>query len=250
MGLTTEQWAILEAPVPASEIKSYPGKGGKEMRYTSVEFVEGRLSEVDPNYSKEIFLGPKGITVHYTLLGVRRGGAFDYDEEGKYGTPVTNGEARAARRAGKNFLVAKELWANEVVTEDAEEEEEVVARPRKQVSKAQQSNGGGENYKSPTEGQLKYLVEGLKVPPSTAKALNGWGTKNADGTYQPSEVSNVIEALKRGRGNDPEAYDANPTKFISAALKRLAPALKLNVTPIPARRRDPEFDPFEDYDLD
>lgn len=129
MAITSEQWAILKAPVPTSQIKSYPGRGGKEMRYTSVEFVESRLAEVDPNFEKRVQLGTKGITVHYTVLGVTRGDAFDYDNEKTeggnkaFGTPVTNGLARACRRAAKQFGVAADLWEDSPVDEVAAKRE-------------------------------------------------------------------------------------------------------------------------------
>lgn len=129
-GLTAEDSAILSAPVPAKEIKSYNGRGGKEMRYTSVGFVEGRLRQVDPNFEKEVVASATCVTVHYTVKGVKRGDLFDIQEGGKFGTPATSALASACRRAAKQFGIAQELW------EDAED-----ARPAPASKPAAKSVG-------------------------------------------------------------------------------------------------------------
>lgn len=203
-GLTKEEWAALAAPVPKSEIKSYEGKGGKEMRYTSVEFVEGRLASVDPNFSKEVVLGTKGITVHYTVNGVRRGDAFDYDSEGKYGTPVTNGLARACRRAAaKGFHVAEELW-DDVASDDDDEKP-----ARKSTSNSSRSNdtGGGASV------EQKKLLKKFGVP--AALVNSNKLSPGRDGT-----ASGIIGLLIAARKADPDEYDEDPTPHIRRAVKK------------------------------
>lgn len=186
--LTDEVRAILEAPVPASEIKSYPGKGGKEMRYTSVEFVEDRIRQVDPDFGCDVVEGPRGITVHYTILGVRRGDIFDTEEDAKFGTPLTGSIARAKRRAAKSgFGIAKELWADE---ED---------RQATGGSHSRQQSG---ERKAPSDKQVTILTD-LGIPEPVARGINAW-IRGKDSNNQPiSDVSNVIKALwdARGKGN-------------------------------------------------
>lgn len=224
-GLTDEDWAILEEKVPQSEVKSYEGRGGKEMRYTSVEFVEGRLEKVDRNYSKVVVLSEKGVTVHYTVKGVTRGGAFDYDEGGKFGTPATNAEARAARRAGRNFHVARELW-EDAVGEDSSPRQEK-ARSREGSSSRDRSNGnsgggyGSGGKKPATPAQMKMLVDILSVPEDLAKRLNAFATKDDDEVWH-SEVSDTISALKKAKDANPEGYDRNSARLIETALKKTA----------------------------
>lgn len=182
--LSDEVRAILEAPVPASEIKSYPGKGGKEMRYTSVEFVEDRIRQVDPDFGCDVVEGPRGITVHYTILGVRRGDIFDTEEDAKFGTPLTGSIARAKRRAAKSgFGIAKELWGDEEGHSGSD-------RPARQQS--------GER-KAPSDKQVGILTD-LGIPEKVARGINAW-IRGKDNDNQPiSDVSNVIKALWRARG--------------------------------------------------
>lgn len=160
-GLTAEDSAILSAPVPAKEIKSYNGRGGKEMRYTSVGFVEGRLRQVDPNFEKEVVASATCVTVHYTVKGVKRGDLFDIQEGGKFGTPATSALASACRRAAKQFGIAQELW------EDVED-----ARPAPASKPAAKSN---QNVRKPggaaSESQ-RNLLHRFKVNDATINTLD------------------------------------------------------------------------------
>lgn len=214
-GLTKEDLAILSAPVPKSEIKSYEGRGGKEMRYTSVEFVESRLAEVDPGFGKDVELGSKGITVHYTVKGVRRGDAFDYDnvttEGGKraYGTPVTNGLARACRRAAKQFGVARELW-EDAESDDSDEDEKPA---RKSASTSSRSSGSSSGSGGASVEQKKLLKK-FGVPDALVNSKKL--TPGRDGT-----ASGIIGLLIAARKADPDEYDEDAAPHIRRAVKKI-----------------------------
>lgn len=229
--LTPEEFAILSAPVPQEEVKSYEGKGGKIMRYTSVEFVQDRIAQVDPNYDRIVEQGPRGITVHYVINGVKRGDAFDYEEGAKYGTPVTNGLARACRRAGKQFHIAEELWQDDREDSATEEAPRQPARSSysasSKPSNGRYSNGKTTGIREPGAGHSTGGSSG------TALATDGqvaWLTKSVDegGFDVPKALavklpkvaaSKLIDLLKEAREQD--GYEEDPNPFIAGALEDL-----------------------------
>ncbi len=217
-GLTPEVEAILSAPVPANEIKSYEGKGGKEMRYTSVDFVENRLRSVDRSFGKTVAASGGVIIVHYTVLGVTRGNLFDLDKEGKYGTPATNGLARACRRAAKEFGVARELWedvedapATTTTTTTARSTQKYNPPAAKSTNGQREPGSGG-----PSRKQIEQLADngprdGLHVPEEVYKRLEpGWG----------NSASKLIEVLFQLRKDNADYYD-NPNEYIGQALNQI-----------------------------
>lgn len=214
MTLTQEDFDKLSAPVPASEIKSYPGKGGKQMRYTSVDFVEKRIASVDPNWQKEVTLGNSGVAVHYTICGVRRGDMYDNEFEAKYGAPQVNALARACRRAGRNFGIAEDLWMDE-------EQDTADEKPQSQSRQSSGTSGNVSKFKSKsapakessgedaTPGQVRYMTNRfMQVPQAIAKELS----KN--------EASALLDYIKGVAEKDQEEYDANPNQYIQTGLKK------------------------------
>lgn len=198
---TEEVRRVLEAPFEKSVIKSFQGKGGKTMKYIDVEVLEDRVREVDPDFGRDVQLGAKGVAVHYTILGVRRGDAYDNDSESnKYGAPQVNALARACRRALRLFGIAKDLWQDD--DEDDEEADEKPARGRasssssaKRSTSSSTRSGGG-----PSEPQLKLLVEVLGADKKLARKLDGTGGRD-------SQASKVITFMLAARNDDKDAYD-------------------------------------------
>jgi hypothetical protein len=195
--LTDEVLARLGAPVPASEIKILPGKGAT-IRYTTDKFVIHRLNEV---------VGVAGWQVDYTIttlakpaeyqgvstigqivcrlkvLGVMKSGSADMEVDPKmYGTPATNGQAKALKRAAMLFGVAAELWDKDApVTATGD------TASRKPAATPAANSTGGSGLAS--EKQVSYLADVFDVPKSVASKLTG----GRDG-----EASQLITAIKSG----------------------------------------------------
>lgn len=172
--------AALSAPVPASAIQKI-SRGGTSFRFTSDKWAMHRLDEVvgaygwQDDYVTVAYARPltkkdrKGnittynatVTCHLKVLGVMKSGQADVElinnpEGGSstYGTPSTNAQAKAFKRAAMKHGVARELWdKDEAVDEDEEEDERPTRKP------AAKSGGKLKTPVTLSEGQLTILRE-------------------------------------------------------------------------------------------
>jgi hypothetical protein len=210
MALTQEQFDVLGKPFPQSVIKSFTGKGGKEMRYIDVEVLEDRVRQVDINFGKDVTPGAKSVAVHYTIHGVRRGDLFDNDDESnKYGAPQVNAFARACRRALKAFGVGADLWEEDGAatqpTPIRQAAQPQINRPTEVVER------GGPSVK-----QLEWLTgDKFGVPQQIAQQLSGG---------RGGSASAMIDALKRYV--DEDDYKARRMDYIKKALRDVGAEVK------------------------
>ncbi len=196
--LTEEVLAQLGAPVPASEIKTLPGG----MKYTTDKWAKSRFDAVVghagwgdkyvvTHLSKPVVMheGLKDesliigtIVCEMNVLGVVKSDVADIEITPKmYGTPATNGKARAFKRTARLYRVAEELWEKDVPT-------------------AVFNTDGGPSNAAPagetkpvSSGQLSWLTGSMKVPEAVAKQLTGG---------RGGQASALIEILKPAQGND------------------------------------------------
>lgn len=214
---TEEVARALAAPVPANEIQSKV-VGGTTISFTSDKFVHRRLDSV---------VGPAGWQVDYTItssapvearsglflgqivcrlkvLGVMKSAAADLElTKGMYGTPTTNAQARALKRAAMLFGIASELWDKDAVASDAEPAEEKVSQFKRPTR-----SGGGAGGPSPKQVEL---LGNLHVPQSLISKL----TAGRDGT-----ASQLITALLESKRSIDD-YDDDYLPYIEKALKKV-----------------------------
>ena len=205
MALTREQFETLARPFPQSVIKSFTGKGGKEMRYIDVEVLEDRVREVDLNFGKDVIPGAKGVAVHYTIEGVRRGDMFDNDDESnKYGAPQVNALARASRRALRLFGVGADLW-----DEDTTAPVQATQTRQSNQNHTQATAIGGTG--GPSQKQMDWLTgKKFGVPATIAQQLSGG---------RGGSASAMIDALKHYV--DEDDYQDRRMAYIQKALNEI-----------------------------
>lgn len=235
MSLSQDQFNQLAAPFPASVIKSFVGKGGKEMRYIDVEVLEDRVREVDPNFGKDVVPGAKSVAVHYTIHGVRRGDLFDNDDESnKYGAPQVNAFARACRRALKSFGVGAELW-EEGATPAAQAQRPAQQQISRPAQSAQSSGGSG----GPSQKQMEWLTgKKFQVPESVARQLSGG---------RGGQASLMIDAMKRY--SDEDDFEKNRAGYIKQALEDVGAGHIQMVSAVKSSSRSyPDYEDDEDLD--
>lgn len=173
--------AALSAPVPSSELKSKT-QGGTKIVFTSDKFVMRRLDEVvgtegwQDDYTSTTYAKPftkvdkrgnvttygGSMTCHLKVLGVMKSASCDIEylnnEDGGssvYGSPATNAQAKAFKRAAMKFGIGKELWDKDadLKGDDDDEEESTPRRPSRTSG-----NAGGKTVKL-SAAQEKVLTD-------------------------------------------------------------------------------------------
>lgn len=245
---------VLDAPVPANEIGS-KNQGGQNIRFTSDKYVMNVLDEAVgvegwsekytvTNLPKPFVLKVTGkgtekekttytlgqVVCELTVLGVPKSGIAEQEyTPGMYGSPATNAQARAFKKAAMKFHVAKELWDKTFGAESDEEEE----RPtyRSQSSNRSSSNTRSESARSEkhvsegasggaSEAQIRYLTgDAFSVPAAVANKLSG----GKGGTA--SDLITFLKDIKAEVGRD--EYEDNPTPHIRKALNKIDSSGKL-----------------------
>lgn len=167
---TEELEAALAKPTPKSQLQTKK-QGGATISFTSDQYVIDRLNEEvgvggwQDDYAVTTYSRPvekRGATVigsvvcHLKVLGVMKSAAADLEfQEKMYGTPATNAQAKAFKRAAMKFGIARELWNKDAAEagEDDEEEEEAPRRPSRPTTK-----GGGKTVKL-SDPQAQVLLD-------------------------------------------------------------------------------------------
>ncbi len=237
--LTPDVLARLGAPVPASEIKTLT-HGGQSIRYTEDKFVFDRLDEVvggmnwDDDYTATPFARPlvhhKGrkdeslivgqVVCRLTVLGVTKSAIVDQEQtDDMYGTPGTNAQARAVKRAAMKFGIARELWQKDHpgVSPSASGRSTQVstkapaAKSNGQAVSAPIDDGDGPKGQGFATGpQIKFLRDAFLVPPKVAREL----TSGNDGTT--SLLINYMKQLQNGNDN----FEKEAPGYLHEALLR------------------------------
>jgi hypothetical protein len=256
--LTPEVRAALSVPIPEQFIDTVDKGARGTFRVAMVDYLEKRLTEVDPGWEEELTTSGDGIIIcTLTVLGVSRSGSAGIEpvsalpgEKGwkSYHMRVGAGQAAAERRACAKFGLGAELWPKHIEeTEDGEYVPPAGATSRPSGGTWRSGSGKPQaqtaaprtrtyNGRGPSEKQLELLTGDLQVPMDIATGLD-----NTDNSREvPSEASLVISHLISARRSDRNAYDRNPIKHIRDAK---AEAEKV----IAARRRNSRD---EDYDED
>lgn len=230
--LTEDVLEALGAPVPASEIKTLQ-HGGQSIRYTTDKFVFDRLDEVvgggnwHDDYSTTDLARPvvhhKGrkdeslilgqVVCRLKVLGVMKSAVADMElTDDMYGTPGTNAQARAVKRAAMKFGIARELWEKDHAgTAPSASGHSTKAPSGQSNGRATDEDLGPKGQGYATAPQIKYLNDAFKVPPIVAREL----TSGRQGT-----ASAMIDSLNKVKGN--EDYG---TAYIIRALEKHQPAL-------------------------
>lgn len=237
--------AALSAPVPAEQIKQLPSG----VRYTTDKFVQDRLDSAvgtdgwEDHYTVVAYpkpvqkVGKNGqvqvtwigtITCDLTVLGVTKSANYDLEfTEDMYGTPSTNSQATAFKRAAMKHGIARELWKGTEASGAVSTPARSNSAPSRASSTVRQSTADSREFREPAPNVIKWLTD-LHVPEDVARGLNGKGNKD-----NPSQASQVITALMQERNADYQGYNDDPNPFIQNALAMYAPDL-LTATPVPA----------------
>jgi hypothetical protein len=246
--LTKEVERLLSAPVPANEIQT-KRQGGSEISFTSDKFVMKRLDEVvgkggwEDNYEISLLASPAefkcytdkngkrscsyitgSVVCRLTVLGKTKSGTADLEMEPRmYGTPATNAQAKAFKRAAMKFGIAAELWNKD---ETESQDEQPAAQPQRNASfrtnqTSQRQDYGRQDNRSSSQGpsdgpsqkQFDYLTgDTLRVPEDIVRQL----TPGRDGT-----ASQLITVLKKVQRDNADDYEDNPAPFIVDALRSI-----------------------------
>jgi len=234
--LTPDALARLGAPVPANEIQTLQ-QGGATIRFTSDKFVFHRLDEVvgpggwhddytittlsrptklhEGRKDESLIIGQ--IVCRLNVLGVLKSAAADLEmEQGMYGTPATNAQARAFKRAAMKFGIAAELWDKDHVgtappASGHSTQASTKAKSNGQAASAPIDDGEGPKGQGFATGpQIKFLRDAFLVPPKVAREL----TSGNDGT-----TSLLISYMKQKQnGND--AFEDEAPGYLHEALLR------------------------------
>lgn len=252
MSLTNEDIKKLSAPLAPSALKERKGQGGKTFTYADLDYLERRMSEVDPDWQIDFReIGNNGIVCAVRVLGVQRSATAGYyipdtyqvwDNESRSSkerrmnaevahTIVTRAQAAAERRAFAMFGLGAELWNPALSDHQAEEEVDHRATTMGETRKTRQVNtdtepnhngslrdGTGTNYKAPNQSQLDYLTD-LGVAEAVAKRLNANGSRT-----NPSQVSQVITSLMNMRRDKDDFADKKAT-YAEEVVAQVAPSL-------------------------
>jgi hypothetical protein len=236
--LTADVLAALGAPVPSNEIQT-KNQGGATIRFTSDKFVLKRLDDavgamnwsddyIITNYPKPVVkhIGQREVQIigsvvcHLTVLGVLKSATIDLEfDEKMYGTPATNGQARALKRAAMKFGIAAELWEKD--SGKGEDEDERPARSSAPVRTPVKSGSGSASNQSkssgnfaapgkPTDKQID-LLKNLGVAKQVATSLSG----GREGT-----ASKLITALLSAKRENDD-YDDDAAPYVRTALADL-----------------------------
>jgi Rad52/22 family double-strand break repair protein len=261
--LTADVLAQLGAPVPANEVQTKV-QGGATLRFTSDKFVMKRLDDVVgamnwsddyiiTNYPKPVVkhVGQREVQIigsvvcHLTVLGVLKSATIDLEfDEKMYGTPATNGQARALKRAAMKFGVAAELWEKD--SDKGEDEDERPAAPARsssyrtpaksgsgssQSKPAASASGAANGSGGPTEKQVNLLSD-LGVPRSVTNKLSG----GREGTASKL----ITQLLAEKRENDD--YDDDAAPYVRAALTDLKLTKLLSLVEVEEEENDEDED--------
>lgn len=231
--------AALSAPVPAEQIKQLPSG----VRYTTDKFVQDRLDSAvgtdgwEDHYTVVAYpkpvqkVGKNGqvqvtwigtITCDLTVLGVTKSANYDLEfTEDMYGTPSTNSQATAFKRAAMKHGIARELWKGTEASGAVSAPARSNSAPSRasSASTVRQSTADSREFREPAPNVIKWLTD-LHVPEDVARGLNGKGNKD-----NPSQASQVITALMQERNADYQGYNDEPDPFIQDALAMYAPDL-------------------------
>ena len=240
---------LLDAPIPANEISS-KNQGGQNIRFTSDKYVMNVLDEAVgvegwsehytvTNLPKPFVLKVTGkgtekekttytlgqVVCDLTVLGVPKSATAEQEyTPGMYGSPVTNAQARAFKKAAMKFHVAKELWDKTFGAESDEEDERPTYRSQSSNRSSGSSNGsrsesprqssGGSSGGLASPAQVNYLTgDAFSVPEVIAKKLTG-GKEGA-----ASALITALKAVKAETGRD--EYEDNPTQYIREAMENI-----------------------------
>jgi len=230
--------SALRVPIPQNKLLSRKGPGGTTLTYTSTDYLEERLTAVDPDWQVDFRdAGNGAIVCAIRLLGVQRSALAGYlipKEMTYYDTEtrtrktrptttedahtiVTKAQAAAFRRACAMFGPGAELWPDK--TRDAQDD--VPDRKPTQPTRAEQAGAlaeanknNGHNDLGPrgqgfaTEAQIKFLRDVFFVPPLVAREL----TSGSNGT-----TSLLINYMKE-RQADSKAFEDEAPGYLRDAL--------------------------------
>lgn len=226
--LTREALDILGAPIPTDQIKYRKGDYGKDLAYTSTEFVQDRLSEVDLAWESRYRKEDDTIICTLTVLGVTREATAGIEERRTFKNRETGketmesnhvvktaAEAKAFKRAASYFLVARELWTD-LPTDRPAYQSNGATQTQTQTKQTTAKQPGGDGLATPN--MIKTLVQ-LGVPEGIAGQLTLGDL--VDGKRN-GEASQMIGSLIATRTKDRDAYDGNKGLHVRRALSKIA----------------------------
>lgn len=263
MSLSKKTLDALAAPVPAEEIQTIPNS---KIRYTSDKFVMDRLDSVvgsdgwEDHYSEVVFPRPVEIKnrdgkVLKTVVGsvicdltitdsegsATHGSTAPMENDiGMYGTPDTNGQATALKRAAMKFGVAKELWKRGESAQGSSTSSQASSSSKSSGSSKPSSSTASSGGATASESQVNWLCEAFgleadrKVVAKLTKGTYDKNTKRSDGEFQ-----GILDYLKAARKDDDD-FEDNAHEHFVAGLRKVAPRLLSEV-----KSDEPEYD---DYD--
>jgi hypothetical protein len=232
--------AKLSEPVPSDQIKTLPSG----VKYTTDKYVQDRLDRVvgpdgwSDKYAVTAYAQPlqklsrKGevlatwigtIECSLTVLGVTKSAVYDLEfTDDMYGTPSTNAQATAFKRAAMKHGIARELWKGTEASDaayPAPPPRSNATAPARATGSVRRSTADSRPFRVPSDATLKWLTD-LYVPADIAAGLNGAGTRD-----DPSQASQIITSLMQIRNADNQGFKSDPMPFVEDALSVYAPDL-------------------------
>jgi hypothetical protein len=256
-GLTLEVLAVLGAPIPTDQIKYRKGDYGKDLAYTSTEFVQDRLTSVDTGWESKCRKEDDIIICTLTVLGVSREATAGIEERRTFKNRETGketmesnhvvktaAEAKAFKRAASYFLVARELWTDLPTDRPAYQSNGATSQTRaattsKQVSGDIRDAYSRDGYTTPNMG--KWL-EDLGVSRDAATQLTLGELVDGKRNGEASQMINILMQAKRDAG---EKYKDNAAKHVRHALIEVG---REDLLGVPKRAPAIEYEDDEDAD--